>query len=92
MQKYGLEYREYTELAAKQNNRCAICGTHESECLRGVLYVDHDHATGKVRGLLCHGCNTILGIWKDDVEILRRAIAYLGVAQAETIGASHARK
>ncbi len=41
------------------------------------MSVDHDHATGKNRGLLCTNCNKVLGHAKDDVTILRRAIAYL---------------
>ena len=41
------------------------------------LHIDHDHKTGKVRGLLCHGCNTAIGLMKDDVNILTKAIEYL---------------
>lgn len=59
-----------------QGNKCKICETHESEFDKR-LAVDHCHKTGKVRGLLCSSCNTSLGKFKDDPEILRRAINYL---------------
>ena len=58
-----------------QNGRCAICGRPETEA--GGLAVDHCHATGKVRGLLCTLCNTALGKFRDRTDILRAAIRYL---------------
>ena len=60
----------------EQNGRCAICGVPEYE-LPSRLYIDHDHETGKVRGLLCPSCNTGLGHLKDDPEVLLRACIYL---------------
>lgn len=73
--KYGIDGDEYDRLLKLQGGRCAIC-----RCLpRTVrLAVDHDHATGAVRGLCCSSCNhDLLGAAHDDVEILRRAVAYL---------------
>ena len=58
-------------LKAKQNNKCALC-LKEKE-----LFVDHCHDTGNVRGLLCRECNTSLGKFHDDVNILTRAIDYI---------------
>lgn len=67
-------------MIALQGNKCAICGSEETDKRRGklrALAVDHDHETGKVRGLLCGACNKGIGLLKDDAEILRKAAAYL---------------
>jgi hypothetical protein len=71
--KYNMSLEEYDELAHQQRGRCAICN-HQ---VAGLLYVDHNHATGEVRGLLCNGCNTGLGHFGDDASNLMRAIGYL---------------
>lgn len=86
--KYGVDLGLYAKMLADQDNRCAICRAPESEQLNGVFHVDHCHETGKVRGLLCRGCNHMLGVVGDDPKILVRAIQYL-VPQvaAEVIGA-----
>lgn len=63
-----------------QSGLCAICGGEGftmKECHSLKLVVDHCHATGKVRGLLCHNCNRALGLLKDSSESLRCAINYL---------------
>lgn len=69
----------FAEMQAGQANKCAICGCEGgSEDNRGDrLAVDHDHETGVVRGLLCHKCNTAIGLLRDDPEVLRRAADYL---------------
>ena len=61
----------------KQEGRCAICG-EEPSTKRG-LAIDHCHITGKVRGLLCHGCNIGIGSMKDSAVLLLKAIRYLEV-------------
>lgn len=75
---YNITPENYTELLLKQNGVCAICGKPETTIAYGkvqVLSVDHDHKTGKVRGLLCVGCNQGLGrLGEDNLE---RAISYL---------------
>lgn len=71
--KYGLTQKEYTEMLDKQKGVCAICG---GVCTRR-LAVDHDHETGKVRGLLCNNCNRGLGHFQDNVGFLDAAIRYL---------------
>jgi len=58
------------------NPKCAICFTHESD-LNAKLVVDHNHATKKVRKLLCVSCNVLLGQCKENKEILARSIQYL---------------
>lgn len=72
---YGITLEEYSEIFAQQGEVCAIC---KNECqTKKSLSVDHDHKTGKVRGLLCNGCNTSIGHFKDSPDLLRRAIKYL---------------
>ena len=72
---YGIEPAEYLEMCNSQQGKCAICG-NEPTTQRG-LHLDHCHDTGQVRGLLCHGCNTGLGAFSDDPELLAKAITYL---------------
>jgi cytochrome c peroxidase len=72
---YGITLEDYADMFSKQNGVCAIC---KEECTtKKSLSVDHSHKTGKVRGLLCNGCNTSLGRFKDDVVVLKAAIKYL---------------
>ena len=78
-QKYGITLEQYQAMAAEQNDLCAICNRDEP------LRVDHDHETGVVRGLLCHGCNTAIGLMNDDVDRLRSAIDYLAQRLKDTI-------
>ena len=72
--KYGLDKDKYYSLFKIQQNKCAICGTSFDET---KAFVDHDHYSGKVRGLLCSKCNTLLGMSNDNIEILNNAIKYL---------------
>lgn len=74
--KFGMTIEQYNEFLNTQNNCCAICNTPQSN-FKQQLAVDHDHQTGKVRGLLCGNCNNGLGRFKDDIEILKKAINYL---------------
>lgn len=74
--KYGISPRQYDKLFEKQGECCAICGKHQSK-LKTTLNVDHNHETGKIRGLLCVACNRLLGYAQDNQDILREAIQYL---------------
>lgn len=76
--KFNISPEDYDEMLCEQNNRCAICGTDEPG-RSGVefFHVDHDHETGRVRGLLCQGCNTGIGNLKEDIFVLESAIVYL---------------
>ena len=75
LRKYGLTVETYDALSQSQNDTCAICN---SVCTGGRrLAVDHDHSTGKTRGLLCAGCNVSLGHLKDSPAVLSTALRYL---------------
>jgi hypothetical protein len=73
---YGMTVDDYNDMLQSQNNRCACCGIHKAK-IKGLLHVDHCHDTGKVRGLLCVSCNTGLGKFHDDIDLLKDAINYL---------------
>jgi hypothetical protein len=73
---FGITLSEYNALFASQNGLCAGCYRHQT-MFKTRLSVDHDHATGKVRGLLCKDCNWILGSAKDSCNTLERLAAYL---------------
>ena len=73
---YGITLEQYNQMFEKQGGRCNICGRHQSE-LNRALVVDHDHKTRKVRGLLCHKCNTGIGNLNDDIVLLLKAIEHL---------------
>ena len=73
---YGLTLAQFDAMLEAQGGGCAICGTTEPRGM-GRFPVDHCHATGRIRGLLCTECNKGLGNFKDDVRLLVRAIAYL---------------
>ena len=64
---------EYEAMVISQNGRCAICGTEP----KGRLHVDHDHATGAIRELLCGSCNRGIAGARDDIDLLRAMITYL---------------
>lgn len=75
---YGCTSEKYDSLLSEQNNKCWICEKqHNPNAQKGRLYLDHCHDTGKIRGLLCGGCNLLLGYACDKPELLTRAIAYL---------------
>lgn len=71
---YGISAKHYDRLLAKQHNQCAICSAPLSWA---KTKIDHDHATGKVRGLLCNSCNLGIGLLGDTYEAVKRAAAYL---------------
>ncbi len=69
--RYGIGQAEFDELLAEQGGVCGVCGDPDPE------HVDHDHATGWVRGILCFNCNGGLGQFRDSPTRLARAITYL---------------
>jgi len=74
---YGITEAEYEQMLDKQNGQCEICGSPDPFHNSNRFVVDHCHATGNVRGLLCGECNFMLGKSKDDIQLLESAIAYL---------------
>lgn len=76
---YGISREELEEMIDEQDGRCLICGVelllgghdNNSSC------IDHDHETGKIRGILCRTCNRGIGLLKDNVNVLRRAADYI---------------
>lgn len=83
LKKYGLSHSQYHALLVKQGNACAICGLQFESAptshanLGRRPHVDHDHATGRVRGILCGPCNKGIGFFRDSPSALRRAARYL---------------
>ena len=79
---YGITLDKYNKMAAKQNNKCALCNLPEKALDSRTkqiknLAVDHDHITSKVRGLLCWRCNTGIGKLKDSPRLLVKAANYI---------------
>lgn len=72
---YGITLEDYNALLKRQGGLCAIC---QEECkTHAVLSVDHDHVSGRIRGLLCARCNQMIGLARDRTDILVSALRYL---------------
>lgn len=77
---YGVSLEDIKQIYKIQNELCAICGGKQIKGTNawGVdLHIDHNHKNGKVRGLLCRNCNTGIGLFDDNPELLLKAIKYL---------------
>lgn len=87
--KYGIDLDKYKQMLLSQNNVCAICHKPETRKLYNnpnkcfSLMVDHSHSTHQIRGLLCHKCNSAIGMLNDDMKILQSAIDYLSHCSGE---------
>jgi Recombination endonuclease VII len=77
--RYGIGADEFDELVRQQGGVCAICGRENPE------HVDHDHETGAVRGILCFNCNGGLGQFRDSIDALHTAAAYLDARRPGTV-------
>jgi hypothetical protein len=78
VRRYGITQAEYDGFFVLQNGLCAICGhpeTHKKYTPK--LSIDHNHDTGKVRALLCHRCNALIGYSGNSIKTLQCAIKYL---------------
>jgi hypothetical protein len=83
LRRRGMTHAEYDAMCEAQDGRCFICRKPPS---RARLCIDHDHATGAVRGLLCSRCNSALGLLDDDVDALERALTYLKFSRLSEAG------
>lgn len=77
--KYGISVAEYESLLDKQKGVCFICKASPDTMYRKILAVDHDHESGRIRGLLCNHCNQGLGHFRDSPELLEAALAYIKI-------------
>lgn len=71
--RYGISLEEYEALLTAPEGTCPCCGRTN----RRKMVMDHDHVTGRIRGVICSGCNTGIGSLGDTIEGVRRALAYL---------------
>lgn len=71
---YGISIEQYEVMIADQGGGCAICNRQPGN---RRLHVDHCHETGKIRGILCSGCNTALGLLNDNPDLIDKASDYL---------------
>jgi hypothetical protein len=74
--KFGITAEQFDEMLQLQNHCCAICMSPTPKG-RGTFHVDHCHETGKIRGILCHDCNTGIGKLGDSLESVKKAVSYL---------------
>jgi Recombination endonuclease VII len=88
MHKYSMSIADLEGILRRRDERCAICRKLWTQCVSAkrvrhearflqYLYVDHDHSPGKIRGLLCNGCNTAIGMFDEDPTHFEGAAAYL---------------
>lgn len=87
--KYKVTYDDVARIFEKQNGKCAICGKKLKlgGMGQGYAYVDHNHLTGKIRGLLCTNCNTGIGAFKELLDNLLSAVEYLRNSPGRMLGA-----
>lgn len=74
--RYGMTSEGFESMFDSQGRKCALCRSDKTDSKNFV--VDHCHETGRIRGILCSSCNRALGIFKDSVVMLKKAIEYLG--------------
>ena len=79
--KYGITIEQYDAMLEAQGGGCFICGRPPRDDIS--LHVDHDHSTNKVRGILCFCCNNALADFKEDPQLLQKAVTYLAAHDPE---------
>jgi hypothetical protein len=87
--KYNLEEDDVVKLFERQRGLCIICTEPLSNPrmpVRKRPHIDHDHTTGKIRGLLCGTCNVGLGFFKDNIDLLLKAAKYLEISPGHRNG------
>lgn len=83
---YGITPQQYDAMFTAQNGRCAICRVDEPGSKLQRWHIDHCHATGTVRGILCAQCNVMIAMSREDASILEAGIRYLA---EEVVDAAH---
>lgn len=76
LRRYGMTVEEYDSMLSFQGGVCASCGGEAKGRWKSRLHIDHDHSTGKVRGLLCQNCNIALGQLKDSISRISKLLEY----------------
>lgn len=79
--KYGMTIEQYDAMLEAQGGGCFLCGRPPRDDIS--LHVDHDHSTGKVRGILCFRCNNALADFQENTDVLKKAVDYLTLHDAE---------
>lgn len=77
---YKISLETYQALLERSDGRCEICRKPQQGPRAKHLFIDHDHVTGEIRGLLCHHCNMGIGYFRDSPDLMRQAAKYLGGA------------
>lgn len=77
MYAYGITLEQRNQMIKDQNGLCLICNDKLDETISKNIHVDHDHSTGKVRGILCKQCNSLIGLSREREDILLNSINYL---------------
>jgi hypothetical protein len=83
LRRRGATQKMYDELYEAQHGCCALCNEPEEKF--SWLCIDHDHETGKIRGLLCPNCNRGLGLLQDSPQLLQKAAAYVTAHKPEKV-------
>ena len=89
MKNFSMTLDDYQRMLELQGHKCAICKQENKKIImsnktgRETLHIDHNHKTGKVRGLLCHNCNATIGLVKESKDTLYKIISYLDDKNAD---------
>lgn len=75
--RFGITYEDYIDMSYERRNLCDICRVDATNTQRGKLSIDHDHESGRIKGLLCQECNTGLGLMKESPKNLFAAFFYI---------------
>lgn len=85
LRRIGFTPELFEEMLAHQNGFCAVCAADLTKLASKQVHADHCHRTGSARGILCHHCNSALGLLREDPALFQKAIDYLAEPTAETM-------
>jgi len=77
MRSYGITMQQKEKIILNQNNKCLSCGTDLKQLAHKMIHIDHDHFTNKIRGVLCHNCNTTIGLLNEDLNMVDKIRIYI---------------